>query len=239
MLGPHAANHLVERLAGEPDRANRSRLLEALKSCGQVAEAPLLESLKSNQWFVVRNALIVLGEVAGPTNVPDILPCLNHKDPRVQSSAIRTVGRLGGRTAESALIPLLAHKSLEIQSEVLFALGELNSKQAVPAVLEFVKAGKGKVKPEQEQVREKAIELLGALGSPTAAPLLQELLTRHKGFFRESKEPVAIRVAALKALLALGETEAQDFVNHSLEAEPKGPDLEALQKAFVESLSGQ
>ena len=236
MLGASAANHLVERLSEEPDRGRRAALLEALKSCGQVAEAPLLDSLKSHEWFVVRNALIVLAEVAGPERIPDLQSFLLHPDARVVGSAIRAIGRIGGRHAENALIPLLNHRNPSLQMEVLFTLNDIKSKQAVPALIELVKGGKGRLKPEQERIREKALEMLGQLGSPSAIPALQELLARRRGFFREGKEPLPIRVLALKALLRLESQEAQQVIDRVFKEEPKGPEREALEAALTEAL---
>jgi HEAT repeat protein len=239
MLGPSAANYLVERLADEPDRVRRAHLLEALKSCGQVAEVPLLESLKSDEWFVVRNSLIVLAEIAGPGRLGELIPLLGHPDHRVVGAAIRTVGRIGGRSAESALVPLLFHRDPSTQMEALFILGEMKSKQAVPALLDLVKNSKGKARPEQEKVREKAVELLGQLETASVVPTLEELLIRRRSFFRETKEPLSMRLAALRALIGLNAMEAQEAVRRVLEAEPRGPEKDALNAALTEALGSR
>jgi HEAT repeat protein len=229
MLGPSAANHLTERLSRELDKGRRSRLLEALKACGQTAELPLLESLKSGEWFVVRNALIVLGEVASQERLGDLLPFLNHSDIRVQTAAVRTVGRLGGREAESALAQLLSTRTdATLLLEVLFVLDELKSRNSITAILALMKASKGRTRPGHDKVREKAIEVLGHLGSPSAIPDLTILLQRQKGFFRDSKEPLAVRVLALRSLQTLGNPEALAAIASALDAEPAGAERDAL-----------
>jgi len=236
ILGPASANFLVERLAQEPDRTRRSRLLEVLKACGSVSEAPLLEALHAPEWFVVRNALIVLAEVAGAERLPEIQTCLAHGDGRVRRAAIRAVGRTGGRSAESAILPLLFQKDPETQMEVLFTLTELGSKNAVPGLLHFLRTFKAKGNPSQEKVREKTIEVLGALQSPSVIPVLEELLARHRKFFMESKEPLGVRLAALRALLAQESPEAQGIISRLLDAEPQGPERQALEQALTEYL---
>lgn len=235
MLGSSSANILVEKLSEEPDRSRRARLLEALKSCGQVAEAPLLESLKSPEWYVVRNALIVLSEISDPERVPDLQPLLLHQDARVVGAAIRALGRLGGRAAENAIIPLLSHRAPSLQMEALFTLNEMKARQAVPALVELTRGGRGKLRPEQERVREKALEMLGTLGSNSVIPALQELLVRRRGFFKDSKEPLEIRLQAMKALLRLETPEAQEALDRILREEPKGPDREAFQSLLAEA----
>jgi HEAT repeat protein len=236
MLGAPAANHLMERLSHESDRTRRNRLLEALKACGQTAEAPLLESLTSPEWFVVRNALIVLGEVASPERVPTLLPLLDHADQRVQTAAVRTVGRLGGREAEAALGQLLATRTdPHLLLEVLFVLDRLKARNAALAILALLKSNKGRSRPDHEQVREKAIEVLGHLGSPAAIPELAKLLHREKGFFRDSKEALPIRLLALRALRAVGTPEARAAIDQALFSEPAGPEWDALQEALAEA----
>jgi HEAT repeat protein len=239
MLGTTAAEHLVERLAEEPDRGRRAYLLEALKACGSIAEAPLVESLKSKEWFVVRNAIIVLAEITSPEKIGALIPLLNHPDTRVAGAAIRAVGRIGGRQAESALIQLLSARDSALQLEVLFILQEMKAKQAIPALVELVKGGKGALRPDQERVREKAIDLLGSMESPSVIPVLGELLVRRKGFFRDTREPLPIRTAALLALARFDSHEAQETLRKVLEDEPKGAERDALNKALTESLAGR
>lgn len=227
MLGPAAAAQLVERLEAEKDRIRRGRLLEALKSCGSIAEAPLLESLKSPEWYVVRNALVVLGEVASAERLPELLAAFRHKDARVVRAAVRAAGRVGGRQAEGPLVALLPATEPATQLEVLFALAESRAKGALPAVAELARL-KGKLKPGQDKVRDKAIETLGALGSASAVPVLEGLLARKKGFFSESKEPPEVRILAFRALAALGLSEGRQAAERLLEAEPSGPEHEAF-----------
>ncbi len=231
MLGPAAAAQLVERLEAEKDRIRRGRLLEALKSCGSIAEAPLLESLKSAEWFVVRNALVVLGEVSSVDRLPEILGALKHRDARVVRAAVRAAGRVGGRQSEAPLVAMLPSAEPATQLEILFVLGELKAKGAVNAVAGLARL-KGKLKPGQDKVRDKAVETLGALGSAAAIPVLEGLLARKKGIFSESREPAELRILAFRALLSLGLPEGRQSAERLLELEPAGPEHEAFQAAL-------
>ena len=120
MLGTSAANYLVERLADESDRVRRAHLLEALKSCGQVAEVPLLESLKSDEWFVVRNSLIVLAEIAGPGRLGELIPLLGHAGPSRRGRGHSRGWPHRGTFGRIRLVPLLFHRDLSTQMEALY-----------------------------------------------------------------------------------------------------------------------
>lgn len=231
MLGPSAASYLVERLSQESDRNRRKHIMDALKTCGHIAEAPLLESLKSSEWFVVRNALIVLGEVASPERVHELAPFLDHKDARVRLAAVRALGHLGGRDAEATLARLLSRPDPELQLEVLFILDELKVRNAIPALMDLLKAGKTRSRSRQDKVREKAVEVLGHLGSHAVIPVLAKLLTRQKGFFRDTREALPIRIEALRALHSLGSVESREAIKKALASEPAGTELEALRCA--------
>ncbi|MDP2874594.1 MAG: HEAT repeat domain-containing protein, partial [Holophaga sp.] len=236
MLGAAGAQGLVHRLSEETDRGRRGRLADALKSFGHIAEGPLLESLMAPEWFVVRNALNVLGEIADSERIPDLLPSLGHEDLRVVAAAVRAIGRMGGRQAESALVPMLAHRDTDTLLEVIFALGELKSKNAVPGLIELLQSGGSRPKPAQAKILEKAIETLGLLGSTSAIPFLEELLARRRSFFRDSRQPLNLRVAALKALAAFNTEEAQLSIERAIAAEPKGSERDALLEALSQTL---
>ena len=61
------------------------------------------------------------------------------------------------------------------------------------------------------------------------------MLRRRTGFFRDAREPLPERVAALRALVALGCPEGQEAIDQILAAEPAGPERETLQQALTEA----
>jgi HEAT repeat protein len=119
--------------------------------------------------------------------------------------------------------------------EVLFVLDELKSRNSITAILALLKASKGRTQPGHDKVREKAIEVLGHLGSASAIPDLTLLLQRQKGFFRDSKEPLAIRALALRSLQALGSPEALAAIASALDAEPAGAERETLLETLAQA----
>jgi len=84
---------------------------------------------------------------------------------------------------------------------------------------------------------EKAIDTLGLLGSTSAIPFLEEVLARRRSFFRDSRQPLNLRVAALKALATLGTEEAQLGIERAIAAEPKGSERDALLDALSQTLA--
>jgi HEAT repeat protein len=118
----------------------------------------------------------------------------------------------------------------ETMQEILFALGQLRSESSLPQVTELALD-----KRVLERLRIQALETLGHIASPKALPALQECM-RRKGFF-SAGETTPIRMAAAKAMAALGTPAAHAALQKSMEAEPKGEERETLRRLLDRSVS--
>ena len=223
--GAPMAARLVERLEAEPDRVWRGRIMDGLRAMGDLAQAPLDGALKSDQWFLVRNVLVLLSEIGTPAQMPKVLPLLRHTEPRVSRSAVRCVWRLGGPAAEGPLLSALKDAEYGTQLEILFALGQIKGRATPPALLTLASD-----RAFAERSRAKILEALAGLATADQAAQLAEL-ARRKGLFGSNAEPLPVRAAAMKALASIPGPEAAQAVKRLLEAEPKGADREALAHA--------
>ena len=222
-LGDPMARHLVGRLGSETDRTRRGRLVDAIRSMGATSLPALVEALASPAWFMVRNALTLLADLGDAGCIPDILPRLRHPEPRVRRTAVRALWKLGGPVAEPHLVAQMKDTDAETMQEILFALGQLRSESSLPQVTALAQD-----KRVLERLRIQALETLGHIASPNAMPVLLECM-RRKGFF-SAGEPTAIRMAAARALAALGTPEARAALQRTVDAEPKGEEREALRR---------
>lgn len=225
-LGAPMARHLVERLGAEQDRMNRGRLVEAVRHLGSGALPPLLEALGSPAWYLVRNALTLLGDLGDAGCMPPIVPLLKHPDPRVRRTAVRALWKVGGPAAEPHLVARLRDTDAETLQEILFVLGQLRSEAALPALTDLAQD-----KRVAERTRLQVLDALAHIASPKAASALGDLI-RRKGFFA-SAEPLAVRIGAARALAAIPGPEARALLQKILDAEPRGEDRDALHRAVA------
>lgn len=223
--GAPMAARLVERLGTEQDRVWRGRIMDGLRAMGELALAPLDATLKSEQWFLVRNAMVLLSEIGTAAQLPKVLPLLRHPEPRVSRSAVRCVWRLGGPAAENPLLATLKDAEYGTQLEILFALSQIKGRATAQTLLAL-----GADRAMAERSRVKMMETLAGLATAEQIPALSEL-ARRKGLFGSNAEPLAIRAAAVKALASIPSPEAAQAVKRLLEAEPKGSDRDALAQA--------
>jgi len=107
--------------------------------------------------------------------------------------------------------------------EILFVFGQLRSEGCLRPVAEVAQD-----KRVIERLRIQALETLGQIGSPKVQPILLDCL-RRKGFFT-SGEPPAIRMAAAKALAALGTPEARAALLRVADGEPRGLERDTLRQ---------
>lgn len=225
-LGEPMALHLIGRLGGEQDRTRRGRLVEAVRSLGPAAIPPLLEALGSPAWYLVRNALTLLGDLGDAGSLPPIVPLLRHPEPRVRRTAVRALWKLGGPAAEPHLLARLRDTDPETLQEVLFVLGQMRSETALAPLSEMAQDRR-----TPERTRLQMLDALAHIGSPKSIPVLVELL-RRKGFFG-SAEPLSVRLAAARALGALPDPGARAQLQKILDSEPKGEDRDALHRTVT------
>jgi len=225
-LGEVGAEGLLRLLGEEPDRKRRGRLLELIRALGPMALTALTAGLQSPTWYLVRNTLNLLADMGDAGMLEEVAQCLRHGDGRVRRAAVRALWKLGGPACAAHLLPVFPGTDPETQVEILFGLGQVQSGMAVFVLADFAK------NPDvPERLRIKTLETLGQIGHPSSLPLLAEFI-RRKGRIFTTAEPTEVRVAAARALLALGTQQATDTLRILVEGEPRNKDREALQQVL-------
>ncbi|HWQ10479.1 MAG TPA: HEAT repeat domain-containing protein, partial [Holophaga sp.] len=136
LMGRPAAEYLVACLETEEDKNRRQHILVGVRAIGRNAVPPLREALASPQWYMVRNAVTLLGEISHKAAFEDVALALGHRDPRVRRAAIQACIQLGDPDEAAAAIADLLHKAEPVtQLDCLAALGELKSEKPIGAIL--------------------------------------------------------------------------------------------------------
>jgi len=202
-FGTKVLEPLLDRLIEEEDSRNRHFMLEVLRYQPPEALPNLLPFLKDNRWYVVRNVILILGEIRHQAALPSLLKMLGHPDTRVRREALRAITRIGGSQAGKILIRVVERGDPHLGRLALMSMGSMED----PAVIDFLLAlAKGERLDElelDEDVRLDAIKSLGQIGSPSIIPTLVDLLQTRKLWRRNEHEQV--RVAAAKALGDIGD----------------------------------
>ncbi len=201
-LGAFVADPLLAALEKEEDWEIRKTLVRFLVAQGREAIPTLVKHLADPSWFLVRNILVVLGEVGDPSVLPMISGTLRHPEPRVRKEAVTALGKIGGVRAFGLVSEAL--EDPEVAEVAIRALGAINHARAVGIFLQ--RAGSVHVLGRRNKAIRDAINALGELRAREAVPRLGSILAR--GFWLPPASGDPLRIAAAQALDRIGTPEA-------------------------------
>jgi hypothetical protein len=201
-MGEHCVESLLLGLAEEEDWEIRKPFLRFLAARQKAAVPALVKRLSDPSWYLVRNILLILGEIADPSTIPAIAACLKHAEPRVRRDAVAALGKIGGSRAFALLRECLDDP--EVHEVALRSLAAIDRRRTIGAFLEMTERvdlfGRG------NQRLKEAIATLGSLGGNESVPALRAILMR--GMWLPPWAGDTVRVAAARALEKIGTTTA-------------------------------
>jgi HEAT repeat protein len=157
------------------------------------------------RWYVVRNAVDLLGEMRVGEAEGELIRLLEHKDDRVRTAAASALAKLGsgrttpgssdgagsfaaqrltainastnGRSVDSLIRALDREDDSRVQMAMLAALGQLGTPQAIEKLVEIARTEKGLLmKKRSTPLRVAAVHALGQVNASGAVAALQSLL---------------------------------------------------------------
>lgn len=212
-FGEESAQRLMARLVTEEQAAARKFLTEAVIQQGKVAVPVLTPYLVDSRWFVVRNAVALLGEIRDQNSAQHLAPLLDHDDLRVRREAVRALTRIGGDQAVGILLQMATSTDVDLCRQALLSLGALRHGAAIPALLEIIRRPDPFLR-KRELTRE-AVWALGEIGDPVAVPELIKLMQKRQ--FWNSQMLAEIRAAAALALGEIGAVTATEALTAAVQ----------------------
>ena len=200
-LGSRAVPAMFDAYVAAPDDAAREPWARALETAGAAAVRHLAERAASDHAEAARAAATLLGATAAPAAaLPALAPLVRHADAGVRRAATASAARLGGSEAGRLVIAALRDRDAGVRLEAAKGAAQLGDRSLGAILL-------GRLKEEgDEAVSLALVEALGRLQEPSAVPALAALAREAGGMFH--RRPLAMRLAALRALVSLGTAEA-------------------------------
>jgi len=163
---------MLNQLSREEDGRVRKRLTFLLGKMGEPLVALLRDLTENSQWYVVRNSVILLGELRLNTGIEILEKQCRHPDQRVRRAVIRSLAMIGGQKTLAPLIRMTQDTEPVLCRLAVKALGATRSAAAVAPLLtiarQFDPLGR------QVDLRKDAVAALGTLGETTALkPLIK------------------------------------------------------------------
>ena len=199
--GETAVDILVRQLMEVDDAAARRAYFDSIVQL-DIAGPTLFDLVRDTRWYVVRNAVALLGEMGVEQADVVLLPLLQHDDDRIRIAAARALVRLGTAKALQGLHQAIDDRHAEVRrlAAVSYALTPGTAGMVRPPAARLAMA------LEKETDEDVALEMLASLGKLGSADAMQRLLriALPQPQMGEGGEPMReawLRIAALEALV--------------------------------------
>ena len=182
---------LVEALISAPSITDRRIYYDSLLRL-RTGVRTLVHMLGDPRWFVVRNAIELLGEMRVAEADAELEKMLEHRDDRVRTAAATALAKLGPGVAAKGLRGALRDAPEEVRERAAEAM----AMQRSGSVDSLVRALD---KEDDNRVQMAMVTALGQLGTPHAVEKLMDIARTDKGLLNK-RRPTPMRVAAVHAL---------------------------------------
>ena len=220
-VGLEMAIAISDALSDTNDRFARRSFMDAMVMFGSTGMVVVEQMVEDNRWFVIRNAVAILGEVGGDRAVELITSTLAHTDGRVRREALLALAKLGGEDAGMLVYGMLQDPDPDARLAAAMAAGELKVERALKPLLGILDS------ESDESVTVAILQALGKLGDPGAVNSIAKRAT--VSFF--SKSPLDVRIAAYRALYNIGTPHAKRLINQAVD--DKDPDVKAAVRDMI------
>ena len=198
--GEMGAEAVVAQLGGATSIAERRVFYDVLGKL-DYAVPVLVRKLADDRWYIVRNAVELLGALGDATVEPHVAEALNHADERVRRAAALSLAKLGTPSAQRDLYHAMRRVSDPVRHVAATAMVTREGDRAVLTLVEALKRG------GDEESQKAIVMALGRVATPEAVDALSRAARDGGGLFGR-RWPVPVRVAAVQALGEAGTAEA-------------------------------
>lgn len=169
-LGADATEVLMDLLAESEAMGERRGYYSALTRMAEGTDI-IIHHLNHPQWYVVRNAAELCGEMGLERALPALASQINHPDERARKSIASALVRIGTPEAMEPLGRMLKDPSPAIRLNVI---GSLDGERARPLAMPLAALLQQEENPE---VTREVLRALGRIGTPDALMALRGIAT--------------------------------------------------------------
>lgn len=203
-IGKTLAYPLIQRLCVAESLRMRKFVANALTRAGEAAVPAIVSMLKDERWYVVRNMVTILGEIAAISALKPLQQAIWHPETKVRKEVIKSLLKISPQGAESAVIELLGDSDPEVVRQAVYSLGAMRSHLAVKPLVAIVLASDTFLK--NIHLKKLAIAALGRIGNRQATDVLMDILVT-RGWLAPRRW-AELKVAAAVALGQIGDETA-------------------------------
>jgi Tfp pilus assembly protein PilZ len=250
LLGIQGIDILSKVLSDSEDRGARKKAMAALTQKGGLARDWVFKVLDDpeQEWFLKRNALMLLGHVGqDETDIEPARQLMHHEHPRVRDEALKVIISLQAADAEEIVITALGDDDDKVRWRAMNGLADLSpvSEAAIKKLLGLIAVEPPEDKKDADNFHHQPAQLIRALGGISDIPNREEVEDvlleiarktsgQKKGLLKRITNTSApgqstVLAAAIFTLGNIGSTKSEAFLAGL--AEGKSPQAESARKA--------
>src|SRR4030042_5006147 len=199
-LGKHLIPNMIQMLGELEDRKQRRLLCEILAEMGKQDIDVFSVTMNDNQWYLVRNIVMIFGMTKDPAALKYLEQGLRHPELRVRREAVKAIVGIQSEETKKLFLMALKDDDLTVRITALKALKRFKD----PALFQVLKekVSREELKKKSFEEKKEIIETIAVLGGENAFPLVSNLL-KKKGWI-EKAEITEIRASAAYGLGLIG-----------------------------------
>lgn len=174
IIGKSMVYPLIQRLCVAEALHERKIIAGFLTRTGEAGIPALLSMLKDERWYVVRNMVTILGEIASPAALKALQATAAHPEPKVRKEVIKSLLKIRPQGAESTLIALIGDSDDDVVRQAIYSLGSIRARSAVRPLLEIITTADPFLKALA--LKKHALVAIGRIGDRQATDALLNLL---------------------------------------------------------------
>lgn len=191
-IGAPFVEPLIEKLATEDNRSLRRFWFDCLSNLGEAVRNAALARLNDEQWFVVRNLLVMLRNFNDAIVVEAVLRQAEHQHPKVRSEALRNLLHYQDPAADRLILEELQHADPSRKLSAVQVAEASSSKEVLQQLLNILEANE--ITNYQFELKSAVVQTLANIGSPLALPGFQKIITSNPLLHRNKHAMLKIEV---------------------------------------------
>jgi HEAT repeat protein len=206
LIGATSIRALYAMLKSEHETPAYRRARDIVRKFGAAAVPHLAGLADDPQWFVQRNAAVLLGATRSADAVAPLQALLRRGDPRVVRAAVSALAGIDDPAAARAIQTVLRATSGATRAAVVDALVAERDPRVVPMLVRIL----SEVDPfgVDHDIVLDTLNAVRQLAHEQAVPSIATVMRRKKFLFGRAKAR-AFKTASVQALLAIGTPKAQ------------------------------
>jgi hypothetical protein len=193
-FGTEATEVLMDLLVEAMNIGERRGFYSALVQMNEGTNV-IVQHLNHPQWYVVRNAADLCGELTLSEAIPSLAKQTKHPDERVRKAVAEALGKIATPVAMETLAKLLDDPAQAVRLQAVAHLRGRRARGMIGPISDLLH------REEDPAVQQEALLALGRIGSPEAVTMLQDWAS-GKGVLRRRSIPT--RLTAIKGLALAG-----------------------------------